>query len=180
MRLNLDDTKQPLTASEAAAAAGITVSRLALWHHRGHFRSEEDVAEDRGPGDPRLYTPTDVLRMRALSTCTNAGISIEDGQKALEVLDKMTDPEGFVLLVDRGEGFEAQAARRGDLVRIMTPDPRKLTPPAVFSISVEFLLANTAYRLREVIHERATGRSVPGADYLAAAGAIEAQPGVTV
>lgn len=150
----------PFDSAQACRAAGIDKNRLALWHHRANFQSEEDRAEARIPGDPRQYTGADCVRMRLLATLADSGVPIVEAQKAVSLFDRIGLEESWVCVLTLGDGgqFEARAVRPEDLQRVLWPASDKARPRLAVVVNLERIVDATILELSLIRAEQAAGR----------------------
>lgn len=158
MRLTPIIDSGPFDTGQACRAAGIDKNRLALWHHRSQFQSDEDRREDRLPGDPRQYSGVDAVRMRLLATLTDRGIPMTAAQAALALFDRTGYREPWVLLLtDDGRGFQARAVRPDEVGRVLMPTGGK-GPKLAVVLSVDSIINQTTIELDLIRAEQAAGR----------------------
>lgn len=150
----------PFDTVQACLAAGIHPSRLALWHHRSQFMSDEDQREARLPGDPRQYTGRDCLRMRLVAAITDKGVAMRDAQAALRLFDATGYSEPWhLVLIDAGSGeFTPRAVRPADLGKVLNPASVN-GPKAAFMVDIRRLADEVSIELGLIHADQMAGRA---------------------
>lgn len=81
-----DMIDQPsLTISAAAAATSLHQQTIRAYEHRGL------ISPFRTPGGTRMYSYNDIVRLKMISSLSQAGVSLEGIMKIIELEDEMNE-----------------------------------------------------------------------------------------
>lgn len=74
-----------IRAPEAATLAAVTYRQLDYWARTGIV--VPSIAQARGSGSQRLYSPRDVLKLRVVSRLLTAGVKLSTIRQAIKLID---------------------------------------------------------------------------------------------